>query len=66
MENNALEKKVYEVEEIQQILNISRTKVYDYIRNVYQKQSPFRVLKIGKNYRIPKTSFDNWLNGDMN
>lgn len=57
-------KRVYEVEEIQEILNISRTKVYDYIKDVYTKQNPFPVIKIGSLYRIPKVPFDNWLNGE--
>ena len=59
------EKKVYEVEEIQEILGISRTKVYDYIREVYKNQKPFIVIKIGNLYRIPKMPFDNWLDGKL-
>ena len=30
---------------------------------VYKEQKPFRVLKFGKVIRVPKVSFDNWLNG---
>lgn len=58
------EKKVYEVEEIQQILCVGRTSMYEFIRRVYKEQKPFKVVKIGKVYRIPKASFDKWLNGD--
>lgn len=58
------EKKVYEVEEIQQILCVSRTSMYEFIRRVYKEQKPFKVIRIGKVYRIPKASFDRWLNGD--
>lgn len=46
----------YTVEDIQIILGISRPTVYNLIR---QKQ--FRAIKIGKGYRIPKRSFDAWL-----
>lgn len=60
MDNN--EKKFYEVEEIQSILKIGRTNAYAFIREVYIKQEPFRVIKIGRLYRIHKTSFDQWIN----
>lgn len=30
---------------------------------IYKEQKPFRVLKFGKVIRVPKVSFDNWLNG---
>nr|WP_308464078.1 helix-turn-helix domain-containing protein [Enterocloster alcoholdehydrogenati] len=57
------ETKVYSAEEIQTLLGIGRSKVYTYLEEVYQKQEPFRVIKIGKLFRVPKQSFDNWLNG---
>lgn len=28
-----------------------------------QKNPPFKVLKIGKLFRVPKRGFDEWLNG---
>lgn len=55
------EKRVYEVEDIQEILSIGRTKAYAFIQEVYKEQKPFKVIKIGNIYRIPKTSFDSWL-----
>jgi len=55
------EKRVYEVEDVQEILNIGRTKAYAFIQEVYVKQKPFKVIKIGNIYRIPKASFDRWL-----
>lgn len=58
------EKRVYEVEEIQEILHIGRTKVYEFIKAVYREQKPFKVIKIGNIYRIPKASFDKWLDED--
>ena len=57
------DKKVYDVEDIQRLLEIGRSKAYSYLDEVYQKQEPFRVIKIGKLFRVPKQSFDNWLNG---
>ena len=58
------EKRVYEVEDIQEILNIGRTKVYAFIQETYKTQKPFKVIKIGNVYRIPKDSFDRWLNDE--
>ena len=59
-----MEKKVYKVEEIQNLLGLGRSKAYEFIENVYYDRKPFRVLKIGRSYRIPCNSFDKWLNGD--
>lgn len=57
------EKQVYDVEDIQRLLGIGRSRAYTYLDEVYQRQEPFRVIKIGKLFRVPKQSFDNWLNG---
>lgn len=57
------DKKVYDVEDIQKLLGIGRSKTYTYLDEVYRTQSPFRVIKIGKLFRVPKQSFDNWLDG---
>lgn len=56
--------KVYSAEEIQRLLGIGRSKVYDYLEKVYKEKKPFRVIKIGRIYRIPKESFDSWISGD--
>ena len=58
------EKKVYKVEDVQNLLGLGRSKAYEFIENVYYDRKPFRVLKIGRSYRIPCNSFDRWLNGD--
>lgn len=50
------EKRVYTVDEIQDILDISKTTAYSLV-----KQQQFRCVKIGGHYRISKKSFDNWL-----
>lgn len=58
-----MEQRVYSITEIQEILGVSRTKAYEYVKKVYQDKKPFRVIKVGGNYRIPKSSFDQWLEG---
>lgn len=59
---NTENKQVYSISEIQKLLGLERTKTYNFLDEVYKKQEPFRVIKIGKLYRIPKDSFDKWLN----
>ena len=56
------EKKVYSVEDIQTLLGIGRSKAYAWLDEVYEKQEPFRVIKIGRLFRVPRQSFDSWLN----
>lgn len=57
------EKKVYNASDIQKILGMGRNRVYELLEKTYKNQTPFRVLKFGKVYKIPKQSFDEWLNG---
>ena len=59
---NTENKQVYSISEIQKLLGLGRTKTYNFLDEVYKKQEPFWVIKIGKLYRIPKDSFDKWLN----
>ena len=56
-----MDKIVYEVTDIMAILNISRSAAYRFIQETYKDKEPFTVLKIGKSYRIPKKSFDEWV-----
>ena len=58
------ESKVYLAEDIQKVLNIGRSKTYQYLEKVYEEKKPFRVIKIGKLFRVPKESFDAWFNGE--
>ena len=51
------------MEDIQRLLGIGRSKAFSFLDELYQKQEPFRVIKIGKLFWVPKQSFDNWLNG---
>ena len=50
------EKTCYTVQDIQSILGISRGSVYDLL-----KQKQFKWVKVGNGYRIPRQSFDDWL-----
>ncbi len=52
--------KVYHVEDIQNILQISRTAAYALIKN-----APFRVVRVGNSIRISKEDFDRWLNNPV-
>lgn len=55
---------VYDVTDIQKMLGLSRSKVYLWLEEVYKAKMPFRVIKIGKLYKIPKDSFDKWIDGN--
>ena len=61
---NSEEKVVYDIADIQKILGISRSKAYLWLEQVYKEKIPFRVVKIGKLYKIPKDSFDKWIAGN--
>jgi hypothetical protein len=58
------EQSVYLAQDIQQRLGLGKTKTYEFLRQVYITQQPFRVIKIGRVFRIPKYSFDRWLYSD--
>lgn len=49
-------KRAYSVDDIMTILDISRSSAYSLI-----KKNLFRSFKIGKQLRISKASFDEWL-----
>lgn len=61
--NNETDKRVYNVEDIQMMLSLGKNSTYSFLDKVYKEQKPFRVLKFGKVIRVPKASFDDWLNG---
>ena len=56
-----MESKVYTVNDVMDLLGIGRSAAYEYIKKVEEQKEPFRVIKVGKSYRIPKESFDKWL-----
>lgn len=55
------EPRVYMAREVQQLLGLGKSKTYEYLEQVYREKSPFRVIKVGRLYRVPKKSFDAWL-----
>lgn len=59
---NPAECSVYRPSEIQKILQFSRSKTYGFLREVYAAGRPFKVMKLGNNYRVHKESFDHWFN----
>lgn len=54
------EKRIYTVDEIQDILGIGRNSVYNLV-----KSGVFHSVRIGGNIRISKKSFDDWLDKQM-
>lgn len=61
-EEKTVEVQVYYPAEIRVILGISKSRVYTFLDEIYkQKNPPFKVIKIGKLFRIPKRGFDEWL-----
>ena len=62
IEDKSVEVQVYYPAEIRVILGISKSRVYTFLAEIYkQKNPPFKVIKIGKLFRVPKRSFDEWL-----
>lgn len=59
-----ISRKVYDAEDVQKLLGLGRTKTYEFLEEVYRDKEPFRVIKIGKVYRIPREPFDRWLVGE--
>lgn len=61
-----VDQQVYLAVDIQRMLGIGKSKAYTFLEDVYnQKDPPFKVLKIGKLFRVPKRGFDEWLNGGL-
>lgn len=54
------DKRIYTVDEIQDILGIGRNSAYNLVRS-----GVFHSVRIGGNIRISKKSFDEWLDNQM-
>ena len=54
------DKRVYTVDEIQDILGIGRTSAYSLV-----KQKVFHSVRVGCSIRISKKSFDAWLDSQL-
>lgn len=59
-----MEKCVYTVADVQEILGLGQSKAYKFVNECYKTQTEFRVIKVGNEYKIPVKSFEKWMNGD--
>lgn len=64
MVDQMVDRMVYTAEDIQKILGLGRSVTYTFLEKTFSEQKPFKVLKVGKMYRVPKKGFDQWLNGE--
>lgn len=64
MEEKKSTQQVYTPSEVQELLGIGRSKTYNYLAQVCLTGKPFRVLKVGSQYRVLKKSFDDWMCGN--
>ncbi|MBP3930321.1 MAG: helix-turn-helix domain-containing protein [Peptostreptococcaceae bacterium] len=55
--------KVLTAKDIQEILGVCEKTAYSLIQQSLKREYMFRVIKIGRNYKIPKEPFLNWLDG---
>lgn len=55
-----IEKVVYSVKDIQNLLGIGKNQAYDLV-----KSGQFPIRKVGASILIPKAGFDKWLNGTL-
>lgn len=60
VEEYTFEKRTYTVQEIQDILGISRASAYNLVKKEY-----FKTVRIGCTFRISKKSFDEWLDSQL-
>ena len=56
----SFDKRTYTVDEIQDILEISRSSAYNLV-----KKNLFRSVRIGGHIRVSKRSFDEWLDAQL-
>ena len=51
----------YSAEEVRKMFGLGRTKGYAFLDKVMAAGKPFNVVKMDKLYKIPKESFDSWI-----
>lgn len=54
-------KKVLTVKDVAELLNICEKTAYSLVRQALVKDNMFKVIKIGRLYKIPTEPFLNWL-----
>ena len=57
-------KKVLTAKDLQEILGICEKTAYSLIQQSLKRDDMFKVIKIGRTYKIPTESFLNWLDGE--
>ena len=60
VQSEGFDKRTYTVDEIQDILEISRSSAYNLV-----KKNLFRSVRIGGHIRVSKRSFDEWLDAQL-
>jgi len=60
VQSEVFDKRTYTVDEIQDILEISRSSAYNLV-----KKNLFRSVRIGGHIRVSKRSFDEWLDTQL-
>jgi len=61
MQSHSPQRVVYSVEDIAEMLSVSKGTVYNLVR-----QGKIKALRIGNTIRIPKQSFEEWLSTSIN
>lgn len=56
-------KKVFTAKDIQEILGVCNKTAYELIRQAQARDDMFKVIKIGRLYKIPSKSFLDWIDG---
>ena len=56
---------MYTGDDIMEMLGLPKTTAYKFLNDIVEMQEkgeavPFKVLKTGRSFRIPKESFDKW------
>lgn len=57
-------KKVLTAKDLQEILGICEKTAYSLIQQSLRSDDMFKVIKIGRTYKIPTEPFLNWLDGE--
>lgn len=61
-----MESIVYTAADIMLMLGISKNTTYKLLNEAYISKKPFPVIKIGKDFRVPKKHFDAWIENMIN
>lgn len=56
-------KKVFTAKDIQEILGVCEKTAYSLIQQALNNKDMFKVIKIGRLYKIPRDPFLDWLDG---